>query len=124
MINEPQQQLSEREQAILRLVATGLSNQQIANQLGISVNTVKVHLRNVFGKIGAASRTEATMYAVRAGIVTVDRGAQEASLTTVVDGNLVSPTDMMFPLTSPSDDSIVTELSLMSSTDAPGATYD
>jgi DNA-binding CsgD family transcriptional regulator len=72
MINESNQ-LSEREREILRLVATGLSNQQIANQLGISVNTVKVHLRNVFSKIGVASRTEATMYAVRAGIVTVDR---------------------------------------------------
>lgn len=72
MINETNQ-LSEREREILRLVATGLSNQQIANQLGISVNTVKVHLRNVFGKIGVASRTEATMYAVRSGIVTVDR---------------------------------------------------
>src|SRR4028119_529409 len=72
MINETNQ-LSEREREILRLVATGLSNQQIANQLGISVNTVKVHLRNVFRTIGVASRTEATMYAVRAGIVTIDR---------------------------------------------------
>ncbi len=73
MINEGQSQLSEREQVILRLVATGLSNQQIANQLGISINTVKVHLRNVFGKIGAASRTEATLYAVRTGLVAVER---------------------------------------------------
>ncbi len=72
MINETQQ-LSERERQILYLVASGRSNQQIANELGISINTVKVHLRNVFGKIGAASRTEASMYAVRTGIVTVDR---------------------------------------------------
>jgi DNA-binding CsgD family transcriptional regulator len=72
MINETNQ-LSEREREILRLVATGLSNQQIANQLGISVNTVKVHLRNVFSKIGVASRTEATMFAVRSGIVAIDR---------------------------------------------------
>lgn len=70
MINESSQ-LSEREREILRLVATGLANQQIANQLGISVNTVKVHLRNVFAKIGVASRTEATMYAIRMGIVDV-----------------------------------------------------
>jgi DNA-binding CsgD family transcriptional regulator len=81
MINESQQQLSEREQAILRLVATGLSNQQIANQLGISVNTVKVHLRNVFGKIGAASRTEATLYAVRTGLVAVGRNAVPGDLS-------------------------------------------
>jgi DNA-binding CsgD family transcriptional regulator len=83
MINETNQ-LSEREREILRLVASGLSNQQIANQLGISVNTVKVHLRNVFSKIGVASRTEATMYAVRAGIVTVDR-AEPALLSTAPD---------------------------------------
>src|SRR5687768_2580013 len=55
MINQTNQ-LSEREREILRLVAGGLTNQQIANQLGISVNTVKVHLRNVFAKIGVASR--------------------------------------------------------------------
>lgn len=72
MINETNQ-LSEREQEILQLVAAGLSNQQIANQLGISVNTVKVHLRKVFGKIGVASRTEATLYAVRNGLVAIER---------------------------------------------------
>jgi DNA-binding CsgD family transcriptional regulator/outer membrane protein assembly factor BamB len=66
-----EQPISEREREILRLVATGATNQQIAQQLNISINTVKVHLRNIFGKIGAASRTEATIYAVRAGIVTL-----------------------------------------------------
>jgi DNA-binding CsgD family transcriptional regulator len=63
--------ISEREREILRLVATGATNQQIAHQLNISINTVKVHLRNIFGKIGAASRTEATLYAVRSGLVRV-----------------------------------------------------
>lgn len=72
-------QLSEREREILRLVASGLSNQQIANHLGVSVNTIKVHLRNVFSKVGAASRTEATMYAVRTGIVTVEPASAAAS---------------------------------------------
>jgi DNA-binding CsgD family transcriptional regulator len=64
-------QISEREREILCLVATGATNQQIAQQLNISANTVKVHLRNIFGKIGAASRTEATLYAVRTGLVRV-----------------------------------------------------
>jgi DNA-binding CsgD family transcriptional regulator len=62
-------ELSEREIEILRLVATGVSNKEIAVKLAISPNTVKVHLRNVFAKIGAASRTEAAFTAVRMGLV-------------------------------------------------------
>ncbi len=71
-------QISEREREILRLVAMGATNQQIAHQLNISVNTVKVHLRNIFGKIGAASRTEATVYAIQQGLVTLDRPPEAA----------------------------------------------
>jgi DNA-binding CsgD family transcriptional regulator/N-acetylneuraminic acid mutarotase len=69
--------LSDREQEILRMVATGITNREIAYRLSISVNTVKVHLRNVFTKLGAESRTEATMIAVREGWVVVE-GAEEA----------------------------------------------
>ena len=64
--------LSEREIEILKLVGTGASNQQIARDLFISVNTVKVHLRNIFGKLGVESRTEATLYAIRQGWVAVE----------------------------------------------------
>ncbi len=67
--------LSERELETLKLVATGATNQQIAHELCISVNTVKVHLRNIFGKLGVESRTEATTYAIRRGWVALE-GAQ------------------------------------------------
>ncbi len=63
--------LSGREMEILRLVATGATNREVAYQLDISANTVKVHLRNIYTKLGAASRTEATMIAVREGWVVV-----------------------------------------------------
>jgi DNA-binding CsgD family transcriptional regulator/N-acetylneuraminic acid mutarotase len=71
-------QISEREREILRLVATGATNQQIAYQLNISVNTVKVHLRNIFGKIGVTSRTEATVFAVRSGLVQLSEASAVA----------------------------------------------
>jgi DNA-binding CsgD family transcriptional regulator len=67
---DEQVQLSERERDILRLVATGAGNKEIAKKLFISPNTVKVHMRNIFAKIGVVSRTEATLFAIRSGLVT------------------------------------------------------
>jgi DNA-binding CsgD family transcriptional regulator/pimeloyl-ACP methyl ester carboxylesterase len=61
--------LSPREVEVLRLIAAGKSNAQIADELVISQNTVIRHVSNIFAKIGAANRAEATSYAHRHGIV-------------------------------------------------------
>lgn len=72
----PVESLTAREQDVLQLAARGYTNKAIAVQLGISDRTVQGHLANVFAKLGAASRTEAVMRAVKLGWVTVD-GALE-----------------------------------------------
>ncbi len=69
--------LTDREREVLELVATGITNREVAQDLFISVNTVKVHLRNVYAKLGADSRTEATMIAVREGWVSVGEEESE-----------------------------------------------
>jgi DNA-binding NarL/FixJ family response regulator len=57
--------LTERELEVLRLVARGLNNREIAKQLYISENTVKNHVRNILEKLQLHSRMEAVMYAVK-----------------------------------------------------------
>lgn len=61
--------LSPRETEILKLVAKGLGNKQIARRLVISEKTVKNHLTRIFSTIGAGGRTEAALWAVRVGLV-------------------------------------------------------
>jgi len=59
------QQLSSREIEVLRLVATGLANKQIARRLGIAERTVKAHLTNIFTRIDVTDRTQAALWAER-----------------------------------------------------------
>ena len=61
--------LSSREIEVLRLLAMGKSNAQIAEALVISPNTVNRHVSNIYTKTGAANRAEAASYATRSGIV-------------------------------------------------------
>ena len=60
---EPAELLSEREAQVLRLTAAGLANKQIGRRLGISESTVKVHLGNIFKRLGVSDRTSAALWA-------------------------------------------------------------
>jgi NarL family two-component system response regulator LiaR len=61
--------LTDRELGVLKLIANGLSNSQIAAELVISENTVKGHVSNIFSKLHLADRTQAAVYAWQRGIV-------------------------------------------------------
>lgn len=85
--NEP---LTERELEVVRLLATGVSNKELAALIHVSPNTVRVHLRNIFTKLGAQSRTEVTMVAVRNGWVDAGRVVTEQPETAPADGVVVA----------------------------------
>ena len=61
--------LTEREAAVLRLIAKGNANKQVARELGIREQTVKAHVSNILGKLQLQSRTQAALYAVEHGLV-------------------------------------------------------
>ena len=64
--------LSEREVDVLRLLAGGLANKEIARELGIAEKTVKTHVSSILGKLGLQSRTQAALYARRVGVMPLD----------------------------------------------------
>ncbi len=64
--------LTERELQVLRMAAKGMSNKIIAEELHLSSRTVQVHLSSIFSKFGVASRTEAVLHALKAGIIDLD----------------------------------------------------
>jgi two-component system, NarL family, response regulator YdfI len=61
--------LTARESEVLRLLAEGLGNKEIALKLNISEHTIKFHIRSILGKLGAASRTEAVTRGLRSGLI-------------------------------------------------------
>lgn len=69
----PYTELSDREVEVLRLIAAGLSNAKIAEELVISEKTVKGHVSNILGKLHLADRTQAAVFAWREGIVRRDQ---------------------------------------------------
>jgi DNA-binding NarL/FixJ family response regulator len=68
----PGQRLSERESEVLAWVARGAANKEIARSMGLSVRTVEAHLRSIFAKLLVASRTEAVVFAVKAGLIRLE----------------------------------------------------
>ena len=65
-------QLSPREIEVLHLLARGLSNKEIAAQLGVVEGTVKIHITNIFNKLGVSDRTQALIEAIKRGIVQIE----------------------------------------------------
>lgn len=70
----PLEQLTEREMDVLRLIARGKSNKEIADTLIISEKTVKTHVSNILSKLHLADRTQAAIYALRQRLVPMDEG--------------------------------------------------
>lgn len=64
--------LTDREVEVLKLVAQGRSNQEIADELVISEATVRTHVSNILGKLHLASRTQAALYALKEGLASLD----------------------------------------------------
>jgi NarL family two-component system response regulator LiaR len=69
---KPSEVLSERELEVMRLATRGLSNQEIASALFLSLRTVQAHLGHIFNKLQVSSRTEAVVRALKEGWVTLD----------------------------------------------------
>ncbi len=66
---ESPEALTDRETEVLKLLAEGQANKEIARSLTIGEKTVKTHVSNILGKLGVQSRTQAALYAVRIGLV-------------------------------------------------------
>lgn len=74
---ESPESLTERETEVLRLVARGRANKQISSELFIADKTVKTHVSSILMKLGVRSRTQAALYAVRSGLVSLDELGEE-----------------------------------------------
>ena len=68
--------LTQREVEVLRLIAAGLENREIAERLVLSEATVRTHVSNILGKLHLASRTQAALYALREGLASLDEAGE------------------------------------------------
>ena len=69
--------LTQREVEVLRLLAQGRSNSQISEELVVAEGTTRRHVANIYEKIGVANRAEATGYALREGLLSLDESSDE-----------------------------------------------
>ncbi len=74
---ESPEALTERETEVLRLMAQGYSNKQIARSLNNTEKTIKTHVSRILSKLGVQSRTQATLYAIRTGLVSANASGTE-----------------------------------------------
>jgi NarL family two-component system response regulator LiaR len=70
--------LTERETEVLRLIALGKANKQIARELFVAISTIKTHVNNLYRKLNVTSRTQAALYAARIGLVSTDEIGEES----------------------------------------------
>jgi two-component system, NarL family, response regulator LiaR len=70
--------LTERETDVLKLIARGRANKQIARELFVAMSTVKTHVNNLYRKLGVSSRTQAALYAARVGLVPTEEISEES----------------------------------------------
>ncbi|MGH3086950.1 MAG: response regulator [Rubrobacteraceae bacterium] len=75
---EKPEALTERETEVLKLIARGKANKQISTELFIADKTVKTHVSAILMKLGVSSRTQAALYAVRSGLVSLDELGEES----------------------------------------------
>lgn len=73
--------LTERELEVLQLIARGLTNRRVANQLWISERTVDNHVQNIYRKLSISDRIQATLYAIRKGLISVNEVPPEGQST-------------------------------------------
>ncbi|MDP8950793.1 MAG: response regulator transcription factor [Actinomycetota bacterium] len=70
--------LTEREVEVLKLIARGKANKQIARELFVAMSTVKTHVNNLYRKLNVGSRTQAALYAARIGLVATEEISEES----------------------------------------------
>jgi DNA-binding NarL/FixJ family response regulator len=70
-VDQPADEITSREAEVLRMLAEGIVNKDIAHRLGISEHTVKFHISSILEKLGASTRTEAVTLGIRRGLIPI-----------------------------------------------------